>query len=130
MDALLIDLSSPIEYRGEEDQRKGLEWEQKMDDEHEEDLDMMLSFSQLAQRGSPLAMLRRLPPDASSLGVAAFAPSPSLYSSPGGSPVRAGCLTPSQLCTPIGSPLARPNTLATSRMADRTNPGPSGPGHL
>ena len=111
MDALLIDLSSPIEYRGEEDQRKGLEWEQKMDEEHEEDFDMMLSFSQLAQRGSPLAMLRRLPPDASSLGVAAFAPSPSLYSSPGGSPVRAGCLTPSKLCTPIGSPLARPSRI-------------------
>ena len=91
---------------------------------------MMLIFTQLAQRGSPLAMLRRLPPDASSLGVAAFAPSPSLYSSPGGSPVRAGCLTPSKLCTPIGSPLARPNTLKTARMADRTNPGPSGHGHL
>ena len=116
MDALLIDLSSPVEYRGDEEEGKDLEWKQRMDEEHEEDFDMMLSFSQLAQRGSPLAMLRRLPPDASSLGVAAFAPSPSLYSSPGGSPVRAGCLTPSKLCTPIGSPLARPSTLATDRI--------------
>ena len=119
-ETLLIDLRSPVGLKEgyEEDHREEsvAQEEQKLDYKIDEEEEMMLSFTQLAQRGSPLAMLRRLPPDASSLGVAAFAPSPSLYSSPGGSPVRAGCLTPSKLCTPIGSPLARPATLASNRI--------------
>ena len=51
-------------------------------------------------------ILKHLPANAASLDVGAFAASSqTLFSSPMDSPLHGSCLTPSQLLTPLSSPL-------------------------
>jgi len=114
-DKLLIDLSSP----GEESKTITDTWNgvsivdidkdnQKWEHfEEDQDENMDLSFTQIAQRNSPLPILRRLPLNAASLQFGSFICSDSLSSSPTSSPLHGSCLTTSQLCTPIGSPASR-----------------------
>ena len=67
----------------------------------------VLYVQRIAQRNSPLPILRRLPLNAASLQFGSFICSDSLSSSPTASPLHGSCLTTSQLCTPIGSPASR-----------------------
>ena len=61
-------------------------------------------FSRLADERSP-AMLRKLPASVVGLEFGALAGSPGSYDSPYGSPLHGSNLTPSQLITPVGSPM-------------------------
>ena len=58
----------------------------------------------LADERSP-AMLRKLPASVVGLEFGALAGSPGIYDSPYGSPLHGSSLTPSQLMTPVGSPM-------------------------
>lgn len=107
---LLIDLSSPKEEKTstwndvsivDTDNQK---WEVFEEDQDEK---MDLSFTELAQRNSPLPILRRLPPNAASLQFGSFICTDSLSSSPAASPLHGSGLTNSHLCTPVGSPASR-----------------------
>lgn len=124
---LLIDLSSPKEEKTstwndvsivDTDNQK---WEVFEEDQDEK---MDLSFTEygfiqfegcikfcfcfrLAQRNSPLPILRRLPPNAASLQFGSFICTDSLSSSPAASPLHGSGLTNSHLCTPVGPPASR-----------------------
>jgi len=99
------------EREGEGDERKAAGEEERIEaplidltsPREEEEEDMLVSFTQLARRRSPLPILRGLPPDAASSRLDAFA-GPPAQESPIGSPLRGSCLTPSRLATPVASP--------------------------
>lgn len=106
-ESLLIDLRSPGDSL--EDKTLATAFLVRLDskEDYQQEEDMDLSFAKLPNTPTNVPILRHLPANAASLDVGAFAGSRQTIfsSSPRDSPLHGSCLTPSQLLTPVNSPL-------------------------
>jgi len=104
---LLIDLNSPGDGLEDDSASKSLVQIDISDTD-----EMNEEFSKIPQTPSNIPILKKLPPNASSLSVGAFLGSQSLFDTPLDSPLHGASLTPGQLMTPASSPMPQPRRMS------------------